>query len=186
MALGNTSYVILGMLHKGPKSGYEIKAKADVSTRFFWAISYGQIYPELKRLEQDGLIEGEADAGNGRQRRVFSITASGEKALREWLRRPGDLHSELRHEGVLRLFFADALDREERLELLSQIRTKHAQLREELAGIEPAATALAEETGDAMPLLTLETGIAYQQFFVDQCDRLERRLAETESTIGGS
>ncbi len=49
MELSKTSYVILGMLRKGPKSGYEIKAKADISTRFFWAISYGQIYPELKR-----------------------------------------------------------------------------------------------------------------------------------------
>ena len=56
MELGHTSYVILGMLRKGAKSGYEIKAKADISTRFFWAISYGQIYPELKRLERAGLI----------------------------------------------------------------------------------------------------------------------------------
>ena len=55
MELGHTSYVILGMLRKGAKSGYEIKAKADISTRFFWAISYGQIYPELKRLERAGL-----------------------------------------------------------------------------------------------------------------------------------
>ena len=40
----------------------------------------------------------------------------------------------------------------------------------------------------AVGLLTLETGIAYQDFFVDLCDRLERRLAETEteSTTGGS
>jgi PadR family transcriptional regulator, regulatory protein AphA len=110
MDLGYTSYVILGMLRKGPKSGYEIKAKADISTRFFWAISYGQIYPELKRLEEAGLIAGETDAGSGRQRRVFSITPLGEEALHEWLTRSGELHSELRHEGVLRFFFADARD----------------------------------------------------------------------------
>jgi DNA-binding PadR family transcriptional regulator len=183
MELGNTSYVILGMLRKGPKSGYEIKAKADVSTRFFWAISYGQIYPELKRLEEAGLIEGEADAGSGRQRRVFSITPLGEEALREWLMRPGDLHSELRHEGVLRFFFADALDPEERVELLHSIRAKHERLREELVGIAPAA---ARDT--PLALLTLETGIAYQEFFVELCDRLEQRLDEiqTETTTTGS
>lgn len=183
MELGNASYVILGMLRKGPKSGYEIKAKADVSTRFFWAISYGQIYPELKRLEQAGLIEGEADPGNGRQRRVFSITPLGERALHDWLTSPGELHSELRHEGVLRFFFADALDHGERVELLHAIRAKHERLREELAAIRPAA-----EQDEPLALLTLETGIAYQEFFVELCDRLERRLAETqtESIAGGS
>jgi PadR family transcriptional regulator, regulatory protein AphA len=183
MELGNTSYVILGMLRKGPKSGYEIKAKADVSTRFFWAISYGQIYPELKRLEQAGLIEGEADPGSGRQRRVFSIAPLGEEALHEWLTRPGELHSELRHEGVLRFFFADALEHEERLELLQAIRAKHQRLREELLEIAPAAA-----RDEPLALLTLETGIAYQEFFVDLCDRLERRLAETrtQSIPGGS
>jgi len=186
MELGNTSYVILGMLRKGPKSGYEIKAKADISTRFFWAVSYGQIYPELKRLEEGGLIEGTSDPASGRQRRVFSITASGEQALREWLKRPGDLHTELRHEGVLRFFFADALDHEERLELLHTMRAKHRRLHEELSTIVPSAEAAREETGDVLGLLTLETGIAYQELFVELCDRLERRLNEIESDSGGS
>jgi DNA-binding PadR family transcriptional regulator len=187
MELGNTSYVILGMLRKGPKSGYEIKAAADISTRFFWAISYGQIYPELKRLEQAGLVEGETDPGSGRQRRVYSIAATGEEALHEWLTRPGDLHSELRHEGVLRFFFADALDDPERLELLDAIRVKHERIRDELAQIAPAVEAACQqEGGDRLGLLTLETGIAYQDFFIELCGRLERRLAETETTASGT
>ena len=51
--------VVLGLLADGPRSGYDIKAIVDRSTRFFWAASYGQIYPELRRLEAEGLIEGE-------------------------------------------------------------------------------------------------------------------------------
>ena len=186
MELGYTSYVILGMLRKGPKSGYEIKAKADISTRFFWAISYGQIYPELKRLEEAGLIEGHDDAESGRRRRVYSIAPAGEETLREWLTRPGDLHSELRHEGVLRFFFADALDRDERLALVRQMRAKHERLGEELRQIAPAAEPGSDEGGNSLALLTLETGIAYQDFFVEMCDRLERRLDEIESTTTGS
>ncbi len=188
MALSNTSYLILGMLRKGPKSGYEIKAQADISTRFFWAISYGQIYPELKRLDQAGLIEGVTDPEDGRQRRVYSITASGEEALREWLTHTGELHSEMRHEGVLRFFFADALDHEERVELLHAMRARHERLREELMQIVPGAEEASGKGGNSLSLLTLETGIAYQEFFVGLCDRLERRLAETdtESTTGGS
>ncbi len=186
MELSKTSYVILGMLRKGPKSGYEIKAKADISTRFFWAISYGQIYPELKRLEEAGLIGGEADPTDGRQKRVFSITPAGEEALRAWLTDPGELQTELRHEGVLRFFFSDALDHEERLALIQAMRTKHDRLREQLEAIAPAAKAAGAETGDELSLLTLETGIDYQELFVELCNRLERRLNDTESVTGGN
>src|SRR5262245_15633816 len=52
-----TAYVILGMLKIGRRTGYDIKQMVDFSTRFFWATSYGQIYPELKTLEENGLIE---------------------------------------------------------------------------------------------------------------------------------
>ena len=66
MELSKTSYVILGMLRLGRRTGYEIKSLVDVSTRFFWAASYGQIYPELKRLESAGLIEGTSSPQGGR------------------------------------------------------------------------------------------------------------------------
>ena len=75
MEHSKTAYVILGMLSLGKKTGYEIKSLVDVSTRFFWAASYGQIYPELKRLEQAGLIRGERDATDGRRRKAYELTA---------------------------------------------------------------------------------------------------------------
>ena len=54
MELNPTAYVILGMLGLRPMCGYEIKPLVDNSTRFFWAASYGQIYPELRRLSDAG------------------------------------------------------------------------------------------------------------------------------------
>ncbi|MCK7479112.1 MAG: PadR family transcriptional regulator [Candidatus Moduliflexus flocculans] len=53
----NTKYVILGLLTEAPLSGYEIKKLVDIRFRFFWSESYGQIYPELKRLTAMGLID---------------------------------------------------------------------------------------------------------------------------------
>jgi DNA-binding PadR family transcriptional regulator len=185
MELGKTAYVILGMLRAGAKSGYEIKAKADVSTRFFWAISYGQIYPELKRLEEAGLIEGEADESTARQRRAYRLTAAGEQALHGWLTGDDELVVELRHEGVLRLFFADALEPEERRRLLETIRAQHERTRRELERIRPLAEQRSDENGDRFPLVTLETGIAYQAFFIDMYDRLERELEEPRLATKG-
>ena len=70
MELSKTAYVILGMLRLGQRNGYEIKSLVDVSTRFFWAASYGQIYPELARLETLGLVRGGPDHSNGRRRKA--------------------------------------------------------------------------------------------------------------------
>ena len=63
MELTPTGTVILGFLSGEEMSGYDIKTRVDESTRFFWAASYGQIYPELKRLAGAGLIETVDQAG---------------------------------------------------------------------------------------------------------------------------
>ena len=70
----------------GPRSGYEIKAVVDRSTRFFWAASYSQIDPELRRLEREGLVEGE-DALERRAARAGSTTSPPPAAseLEAWL-----------------------------------------------------------------------------------------------------
>ena len=66
-------------------SGYDIKDRVDRSTRFFWATSYGQIYPELRRLSEAGLIEGEADARGRAPPHFLSLTPAGREALEGWL-----------------------------------------------------------------------------------------------------
>src|SRR3954453_10708149 len=81
MNLSSTAYVILGMLSWRPMTGYEIKSLVDKSTRFFWAASYGQIYPELRRLAADGLIEGKASPQGGRRRNVYRLTPAGRREL---------------------------------------------------------------------------------------------------------
>src|ERR1700709_2555660 len=104
--LSATAYVILGLIRKEPRSGYEIKAVVDKSTRFFWAASYGQIYPELKRLAEAGLVVGVDSPTGGRRRTVYEITADGEEELKAWLRQaPGTFA--VRDEGLLERFFAD-------------------------------------------------------------------------------
>src|SRR5262245_32091638 len=110
--LSPTAHVILGMVSREARSGYEIKALVDQTTRFFWAASYGQTYPERKRLAEAGLIEG-VDAPRGeRKRTVYAITAAGEAALKRWLRQAPATY-ELREEGLLKLFFAGVLPRAE-------------------------------------------------------------------------
>ena len=177
MELSRTAYVVLGMLTLGRRTGYEIKSLVDVSTRFFWAASYGQIYPELARLEKLGLIRGERDPSDARRRKVYELTPAGEEALRGWLNSSEPLLREMRHEGALKLFFSDLLDRDGQLAQVRRIREDHERVAEQLRAIEPAARAGSEESGNRFPYLTLQWGIALQEFTIDWCARMERELA---------
>jgi len=119
--LSPTARVILGLLAFAPRTGYDIKQVTDVSTRFFWGASYGQIYPELRRLEAAGLVRS-SDAPRGAlRRRVYRLTADGERALRSWLTRPEEIF-DYRDEGLLKLFFGELLEGEDLLELVRRRR----------------------------------------------------------------
>src|SRR5437588_1630966 len=102
-----TGRVILGMIAFGKQTGYDIKQLVDKSTRHFWAASYGQIYPELRRLEGEGMVRGRPEPTGGRARMVYELTEEGQRALREWLKSDLEPLYELRDEGMLKLFFSD-------------------------------------------------------------------------------
>jgi DNA-binding PadR family transcriptional regulator len=173
MELNPTAYVILGMVSREARSGYEIKALVDNSTRFFWAASYGQIYPELKRLSEAGLVEG-IDAPTGsRKRTVYAITTAGEEALKAWLRRPPET-TEMREEGLLKLFFAGALPPEEAVETLRAMRAMRINVTAQLRRLEPDAL----EKDDPFPLMVLRGGIEFNEWFADWCERMELQLLE--------
>ncbi len=170
--------VILGLLASRPRSGYDIKAVVDRSTRFFWAASYGQIYPELRRLEAEGLIEGEDSPTGGRRRRVYRLTGIGRQALVEWLLGPA-VTVELRDESLLRLFFADALPREHALMLLEGRQRGHEQYLETLRAIDARPGPAPDPP---FVDLVLRWGIAFNEWGAEWCrQQLERLRNETKA-----
>jgi len=173
MELSPTAYVILGMVSREPRSGYEIKAMVDKTTRFFWAASYGQIYPELKRLSEVGLLEG-VDAPRGERRRtVYAITKAGRAELKDWLRQPPETF-ELREEGLLKLFFAGVLPLQEGVEILRTMREQRLDFAEQLRGMEAGKA----EIEDPYPPMVLRGGIEFNEWLADWCERMEVQLLE--------
>jgi PadR family transcriptional regulator AphA len=169
--------VVLGMLSLGPRSGYDIKTVVDRSTRFFWAASYGQIYPELRRLEHEGLIEGEDAPSGARSRRVYKLTKAGREALKEWLL-GSTVTIEYRDESLLRLFFADALPREEALLLLEGRKKGHDQYLEVLRAIEQLPGGKDPDFVD----LVLSWGIEFNEWGAQWCEKhLKRLRSETKA-----
>lgn len=166
-----TGRVILGMIAFGQSTGYDIKQLVDKSTRHFWAASYGQIYPELRRLEEEGLIRGRSEPSGGRARTVYEMTDAGAQALRGWLTSDAELVYELRDEGMLKLFFSDVA-LESRIENIRAMRAMYERKRAQLCALEAKAGGI--ESG---PSLTLEIGLGVTGWLIDWCDTTERRLA---------
>ena len=154
--LSPTAYVILGMLNLGALTGYEIKSIVDRSTRFFWAASYGQIYPELSRLEAAGLVKGKLAPTGGRKRKEFELTAAGKRALTEWAARPPEI-----------------------MEMREQLRMRRAGHEQFLALLRE----IEARPGDDPPFigLVLQYGIDYAEFNIEWCKRHERRLGKKEA-----
>ena len=169
--------VLLGLLASKPRSGYDIKTVVDRSTRFFWAASYGQIYPELKRLEAEGLIEGEDRPNGGRSRRIYTLTPAGCESLLEWMRSEITTVG-LRDESLLRLFLADELPREEALWLLEGRKRGHEQYLEVLREIQ----ALPGGPDPTFVDLVLRYGIDFNEWGAKWCEeQLQRLRAETKA-----
>lgn len=105
-----TQYALLGILTQYECSGYDMKKFIEMSIGYFWNESFGQIYPNLKKLEQQGLIRKARTAdAKGNDRIVYAITATGRKKLQQWLAKPAEPLAE-RNELLLKLFFGSQLD----------------------------------------------------------------------------
>jgi PadR family transcriptional regulator AphA len=175
-----TARVILGMLRLGASTGYEIKRAIDLSTRFFWSASYGQIYPELHRLEERGLVRARSDPRGGVKRTSYRLTKAGEAALHAWLTDRESYVFELRDEGLLRFFFGDLLSPEEVVANLRARQMFCELVIEQFRAIEPSArTGFMEET-QLYPYLALTYGIELMTWMRDWCERTAAQIESGE------
>jgi DNA-binding PadR family transcriptional regulator len=97
--------VLLGLLTVEPMSGYDLGQSIRASIGFFWNESYGQIYPNLKKLAAAGLVTAKTEKQKGKpDRQVYSITPRGRARLEKWL--AVEPQPEVpRNELLLKLFF---------------------------------------------------------------------------------
>jgi PadR family transcriptional regulator, regulatory protein AphA len=173
MEASAVTWAILGLIRQRPMSGYDLKRAVDRTIRHFWAASYGQIYPELRRLDDAGWIEGAEAANGGRSRRLYRLTDAGRVALEDWLH-GHETRIELRDESLLRLFFADALPPEEALGLLAARREGYRMMLGYLRGLD-------DGTGPDPPFVDVvyRWGLDHCEWGIEWCDRQERRLRQS-------
>ena len=175
MRLKPGSYLILGMLNRGRETGYAIKRAVDRSTRFFWAASFAQVYPELAALEQDGYVVSADEPHGARPRKTYRLTDRGRAALADWVRSARIPEFEFRDEGLLRLFFADAIAPEEALELVKRLRLAAEQTEHDFR---TEILPLAERADGRFPLIVAREGADYFSWRAAWFRELESELTD--------
>lgn len=79
-------HALLALLTAQPMSGYDVTKVFDRSETFVWHAPHSQIYPELRRMEVEGLIAAESSQrGRHGIKRMYSVTAPGRAELRRWV-----------------------------------------------------------------------------------------------------
>jgi DNA-binding PadR family transcriptional regulator len=165
--------ILLGSLFNKSLSGYDLKKLFSRSFAFFSGLSYGSIYPALKKLEKEGLItmklEIQESAPN---RKVYTITQSGKQAFLNSLKSPFGFER-YKDALLMRMFFFAHLSKKERLaaadDYLDQIKS--------VAGELQAGQPHVEAKADRFQLLCFQFGL---RFFKDLIRNVEKVISELQ------
>jgi DNA-binding PadR family transcriptional regulator len=169
-----TRWVVLGMLTVAPMTGYGLRKAIAESVGHFWQESFGQLYPALRQLTAEGLVEARATRGGpGRGGATYHVTPAGRAALAGWLAVPPILEPE-RNELLLKVFFAGAVPPEVTARNLAPVEAALQALHAEYERI--AAEIDARPPRDRHPdapywRLTLDFGLDYTRMALDWLER---------------
>jgi DNA-binding PadR family transcriptional regulator len=167
---------ILGLLLEGPLHGYELRKRIAVRLAGRRVISYGSLYPALRRLVRAGLIADEPVTA-GRGRRAYRITPEGKERLAELLADAGPQAFDDEGFGVHLAFFSRT-PAEVRVRILEGRRRTVEERREGLR----AALARAGEQIDRYTRELHQLGLDSTEREVRWLDELIRRERDTDQT----
>lgn len=168
-------YALLGALADQPRTGYALLKHFEQSLAYAWPASHSQIYPELARLLEDGLIE--QTAAGPRRSKTYALTDAGLDEIRRWLRET-EPDRRVRRDATLRTFFLWLLEPDEAEAQIERERAYWSQVLAEFERIQ------AEPTGSNRKARTLrialEGGIRTVRAQLDWLDDVVEEIRSPE------
>ncbi len=124
--------VTLGMLMQGRMSGYDIKKITEQTIGIFYKMSYGSLYPALKRLVEENYVT-EEETNDSKNKKLYAVTEKGQRHFIEWLREPLKAN---KREYMVKIFFYDYLDEETRLRNIGDYQRQIARQLEQMNAVQ--------------------------------------------------
>ncbi|MEC5425114.1 PadR family transcriptional regulator [Virgibacillus sp. C22-A2] len=184
--MNHTKYAILGILTTGCNTGYAIKQLIDQSLNHFWKISYGQIYPTLKKLVADGLATVQVIPQEGKpDRKEYYLTTTGKLELQKWLQQPISEIPVEKNELLLKLFFSSHQSNASTIQHLEHYRDKLSESYNTYKEIEKMITSYPSNENDAQFwIFTLDYGIRTTLAAIEWCDATIQEIQNKEDLNG--
>jgi DNA-binding PadR family transcriptional regulator len=149
--------ILLGALSNQSMTGYELKKIFSISFAYFSGLSFGSIYPALKKMEEEGLITMQLQVQqNAPNRKVYTITPAGKEVFMQSLRSPFGPEKH-KNSFLLRMFFFSHLSQAERLSAAQQYLDSIRAPLIELKAVKPEIEAVA----DQFQLLCFQFGVRF-------------------------
>jgi DNA-binding PadR family transcriptional regulator len=166
--LNPTAASLLGFLHQGPASGYELVSVAEEMIGDFWSLTRSQVYRELATMAERGLVT--AGPVGPRARRRYELTDAGRAAFASWLAVPPG-PEQIRFPLLLTMAFGSSIDRDTLLGYLAEHRIAHERRLKSYQEV-------VEEIEDPFFRSTISFGIRYEQAVLAWMDEVVKALAE--------
>lgn len=163
-----TKYTILGLLNIGDMSGYQMKRAIEKYFVYFWNESWGQIYPTLKQLTRDELVEVRCTE-DSRKTKTYSITAKGRSLFQEYqLKTPDSIN--LRSELLLKIFLGRDTEPDVLIRHIENELYKREQIIQEQSKIVIDPSDCSNKFDEQYWKYTLKFGEMYNRMIYDWCN----------------
>ncbi len=177
-------YALLGLLARESRSGYNLASRMKERVGFFWQARHSQIYPELARLEEEGLVSHVVIEQRERpDKKVYEITSAGLDALKEWVTAPVEPRM-VRDELVLKAYSIWLADPERAATFFREQQQLH---KERLLDYEELGSWMEKEWEEDLhrpdsphfaSYAALQRGILHERGYAEWCGWLADRLAK--------
>jgi DNA-binding PadR family transcriptional regulator len=179
--MSTLGYALLGLLARAPASGYELARQLRAPIGFFWRARHSQIYPELARLEAEGMVTHRVvEQQDLPDKKVYTITAAGEEALRHWVTDPVE-PAPVRDELLLKTFSLWLAEPAAAAALLREHERHHTEQLRVYEALEQHLKAKGDEIERiSSPFfaayITLQRGMVHERQYAEWCRSVAERL----------
>jgi DNA-binding PadR family transcriptional regulator len=158
--LNPTAASLLGLLHEGPMTGWDLVATAQTAIGDFWSLTRSQVYRELAVMTEAGLLE--AGERGRRDARPYTLTEAGRAAFAAWLER-GPGAETIRFPLLLTVLFGRYLPPGRLARILDEHRATHAARATHYDQVRTAAG----DNADSYAMAVLDFGRHYERAVLD-------------------
>ena len=179
-------HALLGFLNYGSMTGYELKKFFDTSVAHFWTAELSQIYPTLKQLESEGLVDMKVQVQADRpNRKVYSLTDDGRRELLDWLATPAE-PDQFREPLLIKVFFGAALPKQD---LVRVLRHRAEEMRRGIESYEHGCTVI-QQFAEAVGLqrealfwqLTIDSGVRHCQMAIQWAEEAVDKIEQMDDS----